>query len=62
MTEHPNFFGAELVTLIQVTVREGAGTSEEPYRRVLYFVDDDGAVLFVRDDYRNVVPLHLVES
>lgn len=51
--ENTKFISAVVVKLIMVSVCEGEGTKENPYRLVHYYLDFDGNLLFKKDKYKN---------
>jgi hypothetical protein len=49
----PNFRNAIVVRLIMVSVQEGQGTEDDPYRLVHYFLDFDGNLIFKKDKLKD---------
>jgi hypothetical protein len=43
--KYANFRGAEIVKVMRIEVNEGDGTTEDPVRRVVYYVDVDGEII-----------------
>ena len=46
----PNFRNAVVIKLIMVSVKEGYGTTEEPYILKHYYCDFDGNVMFIKEN------------
>ena len=47
---YANFRNAKVVKLLKIEVNEGEGTNEDPIRRVSYFLDLKGELLFDTDN------------
>jgi hypothetical protein len=52
---YANFRDARLIQLLKVEANEGAGTQEDPIRRVVYFIEPlTGKVLWNNDDTKRL--------
>ena len=61
MSNHPRPRGtdeARLITVIETKALAGAGTTEDPCRKVIQYWDLKGNLLSINDPYLEAIPSH----